>query len=141
MKLSIITLLLFASLAACSTNSMPPKPPYKLHYEFYSDDNYQQVYRLILNNALTCTRQDVLTRSLAEGQYFEKLDSADITIYQDSPLGKFPHIRVSIETVAEKTKISVTNDFDTWDELAKVIEDWVIKDTTSCTLGGAVRRE
>ena len=128
----VILFLLLGSLSACSSNSTPPKPPYNLKYEFYSDKNYQYIYRTILNNADACTKQGVVSRSISEGQLFTEIKAADVTISLHAPFGKYPHIRAKIENEGEKTKIVVTNDFETWDELAIVIKDWVINDTAFC---------
>jgi len=127
----IFLLLSIIFLSGCSSGA-PPKPPYNLKYEFYSDKNYQYIYRLILNNADSCTKQGVVSRSIAEGQYFTDIKAADVTISLHAPFGKYPHIRVKIKTEKDKTKVIVSNDFETWDELAKVIQDWVINETTFC---------
>jgi len=132
MKQYFIPILLPVFLFACSTNGVPPKPLYNLQYEFSSDKNYQAVYRTILNNTLSCTKYDLLSKSVAEGQIYQELNAADITIFQNAVLGKYPHILVSIETEKDKTRVIVKNDFETWDELARVIQDWVIDGTTSC---------
>ena len=128
----LILIFLLGSLFACSSNSTPPKPPYTLKYEFYSDKNYQYIYRLVLNNADACTKQGVVSKSIAEGQMFTDIQAADVTISLHAPFGKYPHIQVKIESENETTKVVVTNDFETWDELAKVIQDWVINETTFC---------
>ena len=111
---------------------MPPKPPYQLNYAFYTPENYQQVYRVILNNAQACTKQGVISRSVAEGQYFTDIKSADVTISTHAPFGKYPHIRVSIETENNQTRVVVTNDFESWDGLARVIKDWVTRNSRAC---------
>ena len=128
----IILILLLGSLCACSSNGTPPKPPYHLKYEFYSDKNYQYIYRLVLNNADSCTKQGVVSKSITEGQLFTEIKVADVTISLHAPFGKYPHIRVKVETEGERVKVVVTNDFEKWDELAKVIQDWVINETTFC---------
>jgi len=132
MKKYLILISLFFTLIACSSNGAPPKPPYNLKYEFYSDKNYQYIYRLILNNSDSCTRQGVISKSISEGQLFNDLKAAEVTISLHAPFGKYPHIRVKIDAEEEKTKVVVTNDFETWDELAKVIQDWVTNETTFC---------
>ena len=128
----IILLLLLGSLSACSSNGAPPKPPYNLKYEFYSDKNYQYIYRTILNNADACTKQGVVSKSISEGQLFTEIKAADVTISLHAPFGKYPHIRVKIENEGKNTKVIVTNDFETWNELAVVIQDWVTNGTTFC---------
>ena len=128
----IILILLLSTLLSCSSNSTPPKPPYNLKYEFYSDKNYQYIYRLVLNNADSCSKQGVVSKSISEGQLFTEIKAADVTISLHAPFGKYPHIRVKIETEGERVKVVVTNDFETWDELARVIQDWVINETTFC---------
>ena len=133
MKTYLTLLALLISLAACTSNSTPPAPPYNLKYEFYSNKNYQYIYRLILNTADSCTKQGFTSKSVAEGQLFTDIKAADVTISLHAPFGKYTHIRVNIETEEkDKVKIVVSNDFETWDELAKVIQDWVINETTFC---------
>jgi tRNA threonylcarbamoyladenosine modification (KEOPS) complex Pcc1 subunit len=74
-------------LVACLSNSTPPKPPYTLKYEFYSDKNYQYIYRLVLNNADACTKQGVVSKSIAEGQMFTDIKAADVTISLHAQFG------------------------------------------------------
>ena len=126
-------IMLLVTLCACSSNSAPPEEAaYNLRYEFYSDKNYQYIYRLILNTADSCTKQGFISKSFAEGQYYTDIKAADVVIALHAPFGKYPHIRVKIETENDKTKIVVTNDYEAWDELAIVIEDWVVNETTFC---------
>ena len=132
MKQYIILISLFIFLISCSSNSTPPKPPYSLNYQFSTDKNYQYVYRQILNNVDSCSKQGVVSKSLAEGQHYSDIKAGDITISLHAPFGKYPHIRVKIDTENDKTRVSVTNDFEKWDEFAKVIKDWVENETTFC---------
>jgi hypothetical protein len=132
MKKYIILISLLFSLLACTSNNAPPPPPYNLEYEFYSDKNYQYIYRLILNNSDACTKQGVISKSISEGQLYTDIKKADVTISLHAPFGKYPHIRVNIESEQERTKVVVTNDFETWDELARVIQEWVTNETTFC---------
>ncbi len=132
MKLYLILILLIFSLLACSSNGAPPKPPYDLSYQFSTEKNYQYVYRLILNTADSCSKQGFISKSIAEGQHYSDIKAGDITISLHAPFGKYPHIRVKIDTVNNKTRVSVSNDFERWDELAKVIKDWVENETKFC---------
>lgn len=124
----------FVFLFSHSSYGAPPSttPPYNLKYEFYSDKNYQYVYRLILNNADACSKQGVISKRIAEGQLYNELNSGDIAISLIAPFGKYTHIRVNVKTFLNKTKTTVKNDYEAWDELAKVIKDWVTNETTSC---------
>jgi hypothetical protein len=132
MKQYLILISLLFALLACSSNGVPPKPPYSLNYQFSTDKNYQYVYRLILNNADSCSKQGVVSKSIAKGQHYSDIKAGDITISLHAPFGKYTHIRVKIDTVNDKTRVSVSNDFERWDELAKVIKDWVENETTFC---------
>lgn len=124
---------IFVFLYSLSSYGAPALAPYKLKYDFYSDKNYQYVYRLILNNADSCSKQGVISKRIAEGQLYTELKAGDISISLIAPFGKFTHIRVKVKAELDKTKIIVTNDFEEWDELAKAIQDWVTKETNSCT--------
>ena len=132
MKNIIIMLFLFFSLHACSRNSPDPEPVYNLYYQFFTDKNYQYVYRLILNTADSCTKQGLTSKSIAEGQHYSDIKAGDITISLHAMFGKHPHIRVKIDTIDNRTRVSVSNDFERWDELSKVIKDWVLNETTFC---------
>lgn len=120
------------SLLSCSTQNVQPKAPYSLKYEFSSNKNYQQIYRTVLNNVDSCTKNVGLSKSIAEGELFNDINLADISILQQSFLGKYPHIRVNIEAVKNTTKVIVTNDYEKWDGFAKAIQGWIINETTSC---------
>ena len=111
---------------------MQPTAPYNLKYEFSSDKNYQLVYRLIVNAADSCASNVGTSKSITEGQLFSDLKAANITILQQSFLGKYPHIRIKIDVDNNKTKVSVSNDFEKWDELAKAIQGWVNDESTFC---------
>ena len=128
----ILTISLLLSLLSCSSKSVQPQAPYNLKYEFYSEKNYQRIYRTILNNADFCMKHVGLSKSMAEGQLFSDIKAADISIMQQSFLGKYPHIRVNIEVDKNKTKVIVSNDFESWDELAKAIQGWIINETSFC---------
>lgn len=127
--------MLVMSLCSCSSNEKPPESEssYNLKYEFYTDKTYQYVYRLILNNADACSKQGLVSRMITEGQHYSDIKAGDINVSIHAPFGKYTHLRVKIETTDDKkTKIMVMNEFEPWDELAKVMQDWVLNETTLC---------
>lgn len=132
MKKPAFSTFIFLLLLSLSSYGAPLPSPYNLKYDFYSDKNYQYVYRLILDNADTCSKQGVISKQVADGQLYTELNAGDIKISLIAPFGKYTHIRVKIKNELEKTKVTVSNDFEAWDELAKVIQEWVTNETTSC---------
>jgi hypothetical protein len=73
-----------------------------------------------------------ISKSIAEGQLYSEIKAADISIIQKSILGKSPHIKISIEDTGGGSKVTVTNDFKTWDEFAKSIKSWVQDESELC---------
>jgi len=69
---------------------------------------------------------------ISEGQLYSDIKSGDITMSLHAPFGKYTHLRIKIETNNGKTNVAVSNEFERWDELAKVIKDWVINETSFC---------
>jgi hypothetical protein len=132
MKRYIIFTSIVIFLAACSSGKVQQEAPYSLKYEFYTETNYQQVYRTILHNADVCVQHVSMTQSIAEGHLFNEIKAADVIILQQSFLGKYPHIRIRIEVENNKTKVVVSNDFKAWDGLAKAIKAWVKEGVTNC---------
>ncbi|MDH5216988.1 MAG: hypothetical protein OEX19_04790 [Gammaproteobacteria bacterium] len=132
MKNLLLIFLLSLTLYSCSSNGKPPTPPYDLKYSFHTEKNYQYVYRLILNNADSCSKQGVASKMISEGQLYSDIKSGDITMSLHAPFGKYTHLRIKIETNNGKTNVAVSNEFERWDELAKVIKDWVINETSFC---------
>jgi hypothetical protein len=110
----------------------PPAPPYSLKYDFSTDTNYQQVYRTILKNADACSKQGLISKPVTDGQLYTELKAGDIKISILAPFGKYTHIRVGIELVDGQTKVTVSNDFEDWDGLARAIQDWVTNGSTLC---------
>ncbi len=130
MKKSVYLTFIFTILFSLSSYGAPS--PYNLKYEFYTDKNYQQVYRLILKNADACSKQGLISKPITDGQLYSELKAGDIKISVLAPFGKYTHIRVGIEIVDGKTKVTVSNDFENWDGLARAIHDWVTDETSLC---------
>jgi hypothetical protein len=132
MKKPVYLISIFVFLISLSSFGAQTPPPYSLKYEFSTDKNYQQVYRLILKNADACAKQGLISKPVTNGQLYSELKAGDIKISILAPFGKYTHIQVGIEVVDGKTNVTVSNDFEAWDGLAKAIQDWVINDTRLC---------
>jgi hypothetical protein len=123
---------IFVFLFSLSSYGAQTPPPYSLKYEFSTDKNYQQVYRLILKTADACSKQGLISKPVTDGQLYSELQAGDIKISIIAPFGKYTHIRIGIESVDSKTKVTVSNDFENWDGLAKAIQGWVTNETSLC---------
>jgi hypothetical protein len=132
MKKSAYLTFVFIFLYSLASYGAQTPPAYSLKYEFSTEKNYQQVYRLIMKNADACSKQGLISKPVTDGQLYTELKAGDIKISVLAPFGKYTHIRVGIEIVDDKTKVTVSNDFEAWDGLAKAIRDWVTDETDSC---------
>lgn len=132
MNKSAYCIFIFVFLFSLSSYGEPASPPYSLNYEFSTEKNYQQVYRLILKNADACSKQGVISKPVAEGQLYSDLKAGDIKISILAPFGKYTHIRVGIEFIDGTTNVSISNDYEAWDGLAKAIKRWAINGSDSC---------
>ena len=119
---------------SCSSNDVhnEPEPEYHLEYTFYSEKSYQLVYRTIMHNANLCSKQKPVSRMVTDGEFYNEIKAGDISFSVLSFTGKFTHLRVNIENDNNRTKITVVNDFVTWDGLAHAIKNWVVDDSKLC---------
>jgi hypothetical protein len=132
MKKTTYLISIFALSFSLSSYGAQTPQPYSLKYDFSTDKNYQQVFRTILKNADACSKQGVISKPVADGQLYSELKSGDIKISVLAPFGKFTHIRVDIDHADDATRVTVTNDFEAWDGLARAIQDWITNDSTLC---------
>ena len=126
-----------AALAACTSEQYLKDEVVEesvLKYDFVAEQNYQAVYRTILNQGQLCIKPGLTAQMVIQGELFNELRSADVTVVLYGIFSRYPHLKVTIEAISrDTTKVSVTNTLPRWDSYAKAIKTWVDNGSTACT--------
>ena len=103
-------------------------------YVFSTSEDYQSIYRKILKQAKTCSRNSLTSRMEVRGELFSDIKSADIEMSQIGIVHKMMHMQVSVEADANTkgTKITVHNSFYRWNAFALAVRDWVLSNSSEC---------
>lgn len=111
-----------------------------LKYEFMVDQNYQVVYRKLLKQGKACVSPGLTAQMIVQGELFNDIKAADITVVLYGIFSQHPHIQVTIESIEQdganqdKTKVTVTNTLPRWNAYTRAIKTWVVDGSTNCSV-------
>lgn len=137
MKALVILVAGFIALVGCSSSEINNQVTENstLEYSFEVEQNYQAVYRKILQQGRDCVKPGLTAQMVVEGALFNELQAADITVVLYGIFSRYPHLRINIiATGANNAKVTVSNKLPQWNSYARAIMTWVNGDSTRCAV-------
>jgi hypothetical protein len=139
MRYLVLLVLGLGFFAGCSSSEKlvrsHPVEEGTLRYEFVVEQDYQVVYRKLLKQGQACVSPGLTAQMIVEGELFDDIKAADITVVLYGIFSQHPHLKVAIKsTEQDKTKVTVTNTLPRWDSYARAIKTWVVDGSTNCSI-------
>jgi len=105
-------------------------------YAFVSPENYQQVYRKVLNQARKCYQTGMITAQMVvQGDLFHDTKSGVITIALHGGLGVDTYQVIDLNAIDEK-QTRVVGHFSTGpvEKYGQILKEWVLENSNECGL-------
>ncbi len=132
-------LILFASfvlLVGCAPNSVRElRNNYTTQSIFTVDQNYQQVYRTVLNQTRECHETGMITAQMVvKGDLYHDIKEGNVSVSLIGGFGVDTHLAIDIKALDDaSSKVIVFNALQSWDKAGKAVKDWVLNNSTECT--------
>lgn len=141
MRLLIIYFVLALTITGCGSSGKQPSAPavqnQDVNYTFEVDKNYQAVYRDVLEQARTCTKPQFTAKMEVEGELFDDIKAADVSVVLVGLFSNNHYLKIRIEAIGDsKSKINVSNKLPRWNDLARAVKGWIIDGSTECVVSG-----
>ena len=137
-KAAAVLLALSFALAGCAPATLQglrEKPAGQASFEVRQ--NYQRVYRTVINNARRCWQTGMVTAQVVvQGDLYTDIRTAEITVALHGAVGVDTHLGIDIKAIEEdRTEIRVYYAMSGGARSAKAIERWVKDGATECSAG------
>lgn len=105
-------------------------------YTFLASENYQPVYRKVLDQARKCNQTGMITAQLVvQGDLYHDTKSAIITVALHGGLGVDTYQVIDINAIDEKqTKIVGHYSLGPVEKYGQILKEWVLENSNECGL-------
>ena len=130
--LLVFILVLSIGCAPATIQGLRDNPAGKLIFEV--DQNYQKVYRIILNKARNQWQAGMITaQRVVQGDLYTDIESGNITVALHWVFGIDTYLTIDIKALPDtRTKVSTYYSLSTWKSGAELVEQWVKNGSTEC---------
>lgn len=102
-------------------------------YDFYTDQNYQAVYRTVLTKMRECHQAGMITAQMTvQGQLYTDIQEGEIIASLQSGMGSDVFLGVDVKKADSGTRVSVFSGINTWNGAARAVQKWVESEYQEC---------
>lgn len=101
---------------------------------FDADQNYQAVYRTVLESARRCHQTGLITAQMVvDGDLYTDIEEGTVSVALHGGFGVDTHLAIDIKAVDKlRTSVTVYHALGTWRKAASTVQEWVLDGSSEC---------